>query len=109
VKSGRRRQVPLVPWIPGLLERLIGVREAGFVLFSETLLSGEAQSALSFASLRSFQAHLQKLVIDLGAAIQKPCRSIRRVRTVEVVKEGGWLYRKLGEGPDKGGAVVQLP
>ena len=46
VKTGRRRDVPLVPGIRDLLERLIGDRKAGFVFLNEEYAAGQAQPAL---------------------------------------------------------------
>lgn len=91
VKTGRRRELPLMPSIVALLERLIGGRKTGFVFLNEEYATGQARTAASFASHKAFLTHLQAIVTDLVAkqpdaterdkrrAITAFCRSMGQV------------------------------
>jgi integrase len=67
VKTGRRRELPLVPEIRALLTRLIGDRKAGFVFLNEPYAAGRRVPAMTFASPRALRSQLAQLVAELVA------------------------------------------
>jgi integrase len=64
VKTGRRRQLPLVPSIRDVLKLAIGNRRAGFVFLNEDYATGKSSPAFSFASPHAFRVHLESIVVD---------------------------------------------
>lgn len=94
VKTGRRRELPLVPGIVALLERLIGDRKAGFVFLNEEYATGNARLVASFESPRAFRNHLQAIVAGLTAA--NPGATERDKRRAVTV-----FCRSMGQIPEK--------
>jgi integrase len=96
VKSGRRRELPLVPGIRELLERLIGDRKAGFIFLNKDYATGKARPITAFASPKAFQAHLQRIVVELVA--KRPDATERDKRRAVTA-----FCRAMGQVPEKRG------
>jgi integrase len=108
VKTGRRRQLPLVPVIRELLTRLIGDRKAGFVFLNEEFAAGRARPAVAFALPRAFLAHLRKVTAELltgrpdapekerRRAVMAICRTLGQIPEKRVRGEFMKLTRHIG-------------
>jgi len=94
VKTGRRRELPLMPGTAALLERLIGDRKAGFVFLNEAYATGQSRTLASFASHKAFQTHLQAIVSNLMA--EKPDATERDQRRAVTA-----FCRSMGQVPEK--------
>ena len=68
VKTGRSRELPLIPKTRAIFERLIGERKAGFVFLREDFASGKVKTPHNFASSEAFLAQLRKVVAATVAA-----------------------------------------
>jgi hypothetical protein len=111
VKTGRERQLPLLPETTAVFERAIGCRKAGFVFLNEPFTTGRSRPALSFGSAQSFRAHAEKIAGDLLArdadagergqkrAVVSFCRSMGQVPAKRVRCEFMRLTAKIGR-PD---------
>jgi integrase len=111
VKTGRERQLPLLPETRAVFERAIGGRQAGFVFVTEPFVTGRSRPALSFGSDQSFRAHAEKIVGDLLArdpdageraqkrAVVSFCRSMGQVPEKRVRCEFMKVSAKIGR-PD---------
>jgi integrase len=94
VKTGRSRELPLIPKTRAVFERLIGDRKAGFVFLREDFASGKVKPSHNFASSDAFLAQMRKVVAVTGAA--KPGAGEREKR-----KDVMAFSRKLGQIPEK--------
>jgi integrase len=68
VKTGRTRELPLVPKTRAIFEQLIGERKAGFVFLRDGFASGKIKPPQSFATPEVFLAQLKKVVAGTIAA-----------------------------------------
>jgi integrase len=111
VKTGRERQLPLLPETRAVFERAIGGRQAGFVFLNEPFTTGRSRPALSFGSDQGFRAHAEKITGDLLAqdadageraqkrAVVSFCRSMGQVPEKRVRCEFMKVSAKIGR-PD---------
>ncbi|MDR3633347.1 MAG: tyrosine-type recombinase/integrase [Isosphaeraceae bacterium] len=94
VKTGRRRQLPLIPATRTILERLIGDRRAGFVFLNEDFFTGKAQPVASFGNPAAFRGKLRQVVEEL--VVHQPNASERDKRRATTA-----YCRKMGQIPEK--------
>ncbi len=94
VKTGRRRQLPLVPAVRELLLQRIGERKAGFVFLNEDHHTGRLRPARFFASPVALRTHLESIIVELVAARPEATEREKR-RTVTA------FCRTMGQIPEK--------
>jgi len=94
VKSRRRRKLPLLPEMRGLLMQLIGGRKSGFVFLNEEFYLGVRHPASDFASPQTFKAHLQKIAAN--AVVTNPDATERDLRRAITT-----FCRTMGQIPEK--------
>jgi integrase len=94
VKTGRRRQLPIVPRVRPLLERALGGRAAGFVFLNRDHASGATALAATFASPQAFRARLESIAAELDA--RRPDAGERERRRAVTA-----FCREMGQIPEK--------
>jgi site-specific recombinase XerD len=93
VKTGRHRQLPLLPETKALFEKLIDGRKAGFVFLNSDYFAAVSQPK-NFVTPRAFQNHVEKIASDLLLA--KPDASEREQKRAVVV-----FCRSMGQLPER--------
>jgi integrase len=94
VKTGRARELPLVPKTRAIFRDLIGDRRAGFVFLREAFASGEARPPHAFATPEAFLAHLRK--VAAGTVASRPGAGEREKR-----RDVRAFCRAMGQIPEK--------
>ena len=94
VKTGRERQLPLLPETREILVRAIGGRKAGFVFLNAEYLSGRQRLAHVFSSPQGFKGQVERLVAELLA--RQPDADEREQKRIVVA-----FCRTMGQIPEK--------
>jgi integrase len=94
VKTGRERQLPLLPATRELFVRLIGGRKAGFLFLNRPFVGGGSRPARSFATHAVFLDDLRQAVAELLA--ERPDADERAQKKAVVAR-----CRALGQAPEK--------
>ncbi|CAN5912676.1 hypothetical protein BH23PLA1_BH23PLA1_35430 [soil metagenome] len=94
VKTGRRRQLPLVLSIREMLLQRIGDRKTGFVFLNQEHHNRHLKPSRSFSSAVTFRSHLEAIIADLVAS--HPEASEREKRRVVTA-----FCRTMGQIPEK--------
>ena len=94
VKTGRSRELPLVPKTREIFERLIGERKAGFVFLREDFASGKVKPPHGFASPDAFLAQIRRVT---ASTVTAKAEAGEREKRRDVVA----FCRSLGQIPEK--------
>jgi integrase len=94
VKTGRERQLPLLPTTREILVRAISGRKAGFVFLNAEYLSGRQRLAHVFGTPQGFKGQVERLVAELLA--RKPDAEEREQKRIVVA-----FCRTMGQIPEK--------
>jgi integrase len=94
VKTGRRRNLPLLPGMRDLLVQLIGGRKSGFVFLNQEFYRGLRHPASDFSSRQTFKTHLQKIAADV--LLTNPDATERDLRRAITT-----FCRTMGQIPEK--------
>jgi site-specific recombinase XerD len=108
VKTGRERQLPLLPDTRAIFERAIGTRKAGFVFIQQDFTSGRAHPAQNLVTAQAFRARIAQVVAevvevnqaaserDQKQTVDRYCRSLGRLSEKQVRCEFLALTAKIG-------------
>lgn len=94
VKTGRTRELPLMPKTKAIFERLVGERKAGFLFVRERFASDKSRLPHSFATPEAFLGQLKKVVA--GAVAANPAADEREKRRSVMA-----FCRTMGQIPEK--------
>jgi integrase len=94
VKTGRERQLPLLPATREILVRAIGGRKAGFVFLNAEYLSDRLRPAHASATPPGFKGHVERLVAELLG--RQPDADEREQKRIVVA-----FCRTMGQIPEK--------
>ena len=94
VKTGRSRELPLIPKAREIFERSIGDRKAGFVFLREPNASGKVKLPQGYATPEALTSQLRKIAVATVAA--KPGAGEREKRRDVMA-----FCRSLGQVPEK--------
>lgn len=94
VKTGRDRQLPLLPGTREIFLRAMNGRRAGFVFLNKEFVAGDARSSYSFSTAGAFKGTAEKIIADLLE--RDPDANERAQKRVVVA-----FCRSLGQIPDK--------
>lgn len=94
VKTGRERQLPLLPGIKEILVRILKDRKTGFIFLNEEFVDVDQRPAHTFLTGLAFKTHVEQIVKDL--LVHQPDASERAQKRAVVQ-----FCRTMGQIPEK--------